>query len=56
MPKIPGEEKSNMIVAKASKCFALILSMMRDLARANSQKLLKKQQSLWNGAWNSSLI
>jgi integrase len=31
MPKIPTEEKLNMIVARASKCFALILSMMKDL-------------------------
>lgn len=34
MPKIPSEEKLNMIIAKASKNFALILSMMKDLARA----------------------
>jgi integrase len=31
MPKIPTEEKLNMIIANASKKFALILSMMRDL-------------------------
>jgi integrase len=31
MPKIPSEEKLNMIIAKASRKFSLILSMMRDL-------------------------
>jgi integrase len=31
MPKIPSEEKLNMIIADASKKFALMLSMMRDL-------------------------
>jgi len=31
MPKIPTEEKLNMIIANASKKLALILSMMRDL-------------------------
>jgi integrase len=31
MPKIPTEENLNMIIANASKKFALILSMMRDL-------------------------
>ncbi len=30
-PKIPTEEKLNMIIANASRKFALILSMMRDL-------------------------
>jgi integrase len=31
LPKIPSEEKLNMIIARSSKIFALILSMMRDL-------------------------
>ena len=31
MPKIPTEEKLNLIIANTSKKFALILSMMRDL-------------------------
>jgi len=31
MPKIPTEEKLNLIIANASRKFALILSMMRDL-------------------------
>ena len=31
MPKIPSEEKLNMIIANASRKFALLLSMMRDL-------------------------
>jgi integrase len=31
MPKIPTEEKLNMIISNASRKFALILSMMRDL-------------------------
>jgi len=31
LPKIPSEEKLNMIVARSSKEFALILSMMKDL-------------------------
>jgi integrase len=31
MPKIPSEEKLNMIIAKASKNFALVFSMMKDL-------------------------
>jgi integrase len=31
LPKIPSEEKLNMIIARSSKKFALILSMMKDL-------------------------
>jgi hypothetical protein len=31
MPKIPSEEKLNTIIARASKSFVLILSMMKDL-------------------------
>jgi integrase len=31
MPKIPSEEKLDMMIARASKSFALILSMMKDL-------------------------
>jgi integrase len=31
LPKIPSEEKLNMIIASSSKKFALILSMMKDL-------------------------
>lgn len=31
MPKIPAEEKLNLIIANASRKFAVILSMMRDL-------------------------
>ncbi len=31
LPKIPSEEKLNMIIARSSKEFALILSMMKDL-------------------------
>ena len=31
LPKIPSEEKLNMIIAKASKNLALIFSMMKDL-------------------------
>jgi len=31
LPKIPSEEKLNMIIARSSKTFALILSMMKDL-------------------------
>lgn len=32
LPKIPSEEKINMLIANASRKYALILSMMRDLA------------------------
>jgi len=31
LPKIPSEEKLNMIIARSSRSFALILSMMKDL-------------------------
>jgi integrase/recombinase XerD len=31
LPKIPSEEKLNMIIARSSKQFALVLSMMKDL-------------------------
>jgi len=31
LPKVPSEAKLNMIVASASRKFALILSMMKDL-------------------------
>jgi len=52
MPKIPTEEKLNLIIANASRKFAVILSMMRDLGTRPIELTWLKvtDLDLWTGA------